>query len=138
MPTSQRTGTGLIFPLRREHGDFAHASGATLVRSNIRSILGVKAATPDGKFAGEYPWALRFGAWVDRLRHANLDAASRDDLIRVAVTDAVAMWEPRATVDTPSVGVVKTDGGRATAIKVRFSLADDDDASMAEAEVTIG
>jgi phage baseplate assembly protein W len=120
MPQDTSTGRGLLFPLKRVHGDFEDGQDGELLRSNVGNVLGVKAATPDGLFLGEYDWLLGFGAWIDRLRHANLDSASKDDLSRIATIDALAVWEPRVSTDTSKVGVLRTDDGRATLIDVKF------------------
>lgn len=120
MPEDSSTGQGLLYPLHREHSDFGYGEGSKLISSNIQGILGVRAATPDGMFRGEYPWNLSFGSGIDRLRHSNLDSPSMNDLIRIAVTDAVAAWEPRASVETQKVGVITTGNGRATTIDVKF------------------
>jgi phage baseplate assembly protein W len=121
MPQDSSTGNGLTFPLHREHSDFASGNDVKLLSSNLQNVLGVKAATSNAMFLGEYPWLLSFGSQIDRMRHANLDDPSRDDLIRIAVTDAVGEWEPRARVETQLVGVLKTPNGRATSIDVKFS-----------------
>jgi len=143
MPKDRSTGEGLLFPLKREHGDFASGKDAPLMKSNINNVLGVKAATPDARWLGEYPWQLDFGAWVDRLRHSNLDTASRDDLSRIAVADGLAKWEPRVRADVSRVGVMRTDDGRATLLNVKFSRNLEDEGASAvdpaeTAEVKVG
>jgi phage baseplate assembly protein W len=115
------TGRGLLAPLKREAGDFASGEKVPLLSSNIRQVIGVKAATPDGRFLGEYPWRGDFGAQVARFRHTSLDAGTRDDLARIYVVDALAAWEPRARVSLERTVVQQVDvGGRITKISVRF------------------
>lgn len=120
MPETIQTGTGLLFPLLREHDDFASGEGVTLLKSNVRKAIGIRAASRDGKYSGEYAWRGNFGSQIDRLRHSNLDSGTHDDLARIYATDAVALWEPRARVSTERTVVNRSLSGRANRISVKF------------------
>lgn len=116
------TGKGISYPLTREHNDFATATGAALIKSNIRCVLGVRSASNDGVYRGEYPWRLDFGSQVDRARHTNLDDELRRDLMRVRVVDAISRWEPRALASPGDVVVDEIAGGRRAKMTVTFQV----------------
>jgi hypothetical protein len=116
------TGIGIIYPLTREHSDYATGSGSTLVGSNIRHVLGVRAASTDGAYRGELPWRLNFGSQLDRARHSNLDDDIERDLLRVYSVDAVARWEPRAITSPGDIELEDIAGGRRGKMAVTFQL----------------
>ena len=116
------TGKGIRYPLTREHGDYATSTGADLIKSNIRCVLGVRASSTDGVYRGEYPWRLDFGSQVDRARHSNLDEEIRRDLMRVRVVDAIARWEPRALAAPGDIVLDDIAGGRRARMSVTFQV----------------
>lgn len=116
------TGTGLLFPLVREHGDYATGTGAALVGSNIRNVLGVRCASRDGAYRGELPWRLNFGSQIDRARHSNLDEEIQKDLVRVYVSDAISRWEPRAIPSPGEIELQDIAGGRRAKLTVTFQV----------------
>jgi phage baseplate assembly protein W len=116
------TGQGLLYPFRREHDDFASGEGAELIRSNIRTVIATKAASPDGSFRGEYPWRPDFGSQVGQLLHANLPDGIEESLAKVYVTDAVERWEPRAIISPGDIEYKTVNGGRAAVIPIRFQV----------------
>jgi len=100
----RRIGRGLTTPLIREHGDFANATGAVLLRSCIKQVLNTTAAGFEGRVGGTYPWRLNFGSWLRLLRHSTFfQPTARAGLGTVYVSEAIERWEPRATVDTQHV-----------------------------------
>lgn len=120
-PREDGFGFGLLYPLKRENGDFRAAGGAELVKSALRKVVAVKAASPDGVMRGEYPWRMAFGSQVVRLLHSNPDE-TLPDLVRVFVADAVAEYEPRATVDTASTTAVPRGAGQAIRVQITYRL----------------
>ncbi|MCP4573337.1 MAG: GPW/gp25 family protein [bacterium] len=116
------TGKGISYPLTREHGDYATATGATLIKSNIRCVLGVRASSSDGVYRGEYPWRLDFGSQIDRARHTNIDEDIRRDLMRVRVVDAISRWEPRALAAPGDIVLDDIAGGRRAKMTVTFQV----------------
>jgi phage baseplate assembly protein W len=80
----------MIRPFRRtEHQDYATDSGTPLVISCVEQVLG----TP----LGTLPWEPGFGSELFRLRHKSQDPTFLD-LCRIYSAEAIARWEPRATV----------------------------------------
>ena len=116
------TGKGILYPLTREHGDYATGTGPTLIKSNIRTVLGAKSASRDGVYRGEYPWRLNFGSEIDRARHSNLDDDMRKDLMRVRVVDAISRWEPRAIAAPGDIELADIVGGRRARLTVTFRV----------------
>lgn len=116
------TGKGILYPLVREHGDYATGTGATLIKSNIRVVLSAKSASRDGVYRGEYPWRLNFGSQIDRARHSNLDEDIQRDLMRVRVVDAIARWEPRALAAAGDIVLDDIAGGRRARMTVGFQV----------------
>ena len=104
------TITGLLYPFVREADDFSVGAGATLLKSNVRKVVATKAASQDGRYRGEYPWRLDFGSDLDRIRHSNYDEFMTS-LLQIYFTDAVSLWEPRASVSTERITFSERDGG---------------------------
>lgn len=64
-------GNGIVIPFRRGVRDIVSASGAELIRSSVRQILGTRASV--GDLVGELPWRPDFGSKLWVLRHRNND-----------------------------------------------------------------
>jgi hypothetical protein len=110
MTPMSTTRTGIVYPFVREAEDFASGSGPALVRSNVSKVVAVKAASGDGLYRGEYPWRLDLGSEIDRIRHGNYGEFTAD-LIRLYLSDAVARWEPGASIETRNVRFERRDDG---------------------------
>lgn len=122
MSDELKTGKGISYPLTREHGDYATATGSALIKSNIRCVLGVRSSSTDGVYRGEYPWRLDFGSQVDRARHTNLEESIRRDLMRVRAVDAISRWEPRALAAPGDIVLNDISGGRSAKMTVTFQV----------------
>lgn len=115
-------GQGLLWPFQRDaKSDFANGAGAELVQSALISILGTRAATPDGRSQGELPWRGDFGSLLYTLRHRNADATAKE-LARVYVAQALQRWEPRVRVRAVDVVRSSVQGGVAMVLRVRYDL----------------
>lgn len=109
-------GTGLLTPFRRDgNRDFTNASGLALVKSSIRTILGLRGSSPTTQ--GELPWRPSLGSQLHRLRHANNDSLL-EDLARIFVVEALERYEPRITLTNVVVERVDTSFGPETALLI--------------------
>jgi phage baseplate assembly protein W len=113
-------GTGVLHPLRFVGDDFDVATGTPLFQSRLGKILGVQAATPDGKMSGELPWRRNFGSQAQILQHLNVDDFY-EDLAHVYVVDAIYTWEPLAIASIAEVVAERRDSGQKSTVKIRFS-----------------
>ena len=85
--TQDPLGFGVLCPLRlTSTQDFATASGADLVKSDVMQLLGT--------VQGELPWRPDFGTRLTRLRHRQ-NTGALADLARIDVARALAKYEPR-------------------------------------------
>lgn len=94
-------GAGVLAPLQRDgKGDFANADDISLVRSNVRQVLGTLASS--GLSRGELQWRPEFGTTLQLLRHRNMDE-TLVELARTYVVDALRTWLFRVRVKDASV-----------------------------------
>jgi hypothetical protein len=101
---SNEYGHGIICPFQRDgKGDFAHADGLDLLRSDIGELIGV--IGPTTQQPGELPWNTELGSRVLTMKHRGLHAemirATADQL----VSAPVRMWEKRARARSTEVVV---------------------------------
>ena len=123
LATDAFLGVGLLHPFRRDlKSDFASGTGAALVTSNLRQILGTKGAT--ARRPGEVRWRSRFGSQLHTLRHVSNNPAV-PELARLYVVDAVRRWEPRARIkDVRLEKLSGTSAKRGHILHVRYDLVD--------------
>lgn len=89
-------GNGVLAPFVRDgRGDFAHASDITLVRSEVRQVLGTLASSAIS--VGELPWRPEFGSVLPLLRFRNMDETTIE-LARTYVVDALKVWLRRVQI----------------------------------------
>jgi phage baseplate assembly protein W len=101
------TGRGLLFPLRRVHGDFESATGETLLRSCARKVINTRGYRFRGRVPGEYRWRPDFGSQVHLLRHSNRRLVEGDAGI-IYAAEAMERWEPRVRIETSRSEVTRT------------------------------
>ncbi|MCI4340179.1 MAG: GPW/gp25 family protein [Thermoplasmata archaeon] len=120
-----RTGAvsrGLVTPFVRGPSDFTSGTGAEVVRSNVRQILGTLAGSDDTD--GELPWRWEFGSLLRVLR-ARLNSAVLEEQSRYFVGQAISRWEPRARVRSVTVD----RDGEKHFIRLRWDLVASNDPS---------
>ena len=108
--TLQRLGRGLDFPIVPRSGEFRYAEGPEKVLQSIRIIL---ETTP-----GERVMRPTFGAGLDRYLMKPNTVASRA-LIRRAVEQALALWEPR--IKASAIAVDPGEDPALVLITIRFT-----------------
>jgi len=96
-------GRGILAPLTRDaKGDFANADDITLVRANVRQVLGTLATS--GSTQGELQWRPEFGSVLQLIRYRNLDETTVE-LARAYVVDALRTWLFRVRVKDATVEI---------------------------------
>ena len=96
-------GAGLAFPLRTDAtGAIALVRGDQEIQEAIRLILSTS--------PGERPMRPTFGCGINDYVFASADAAT-GGLIAREVRQALAMWEPRITVNDVIVSYVRASAG---------------------------
>jgi phage baseplate assembly protein W len=90
-PRTNRIGRGLLRPFRRGHDDFVNGTGAELLKSNARNILGTR--------QGELRHRGDFGSRLHLMLHSAPRGLEGDVGTIYAAMD-IARWEPRITVRT--------------------------------------
>jgi phage baseplate assembly protein W len=122
LATDAFLGIGLLHPFRRDlKSDFASGTGADLVSSNLRQILGTKGGTD--RRPGEVRWRSRFGSQLHTLRHASNNPAFQE-LARLYVVDPVRRWEPRARIKRVELERLESGTKRGSQVHVRYDLVD--------------
>lgn len=86
--------------MRASHGDLASDQGVPAVLANVGQVLGTK--------KGTLPWRPELGSDLERLRHQP-NTPTQGDLAGVFIREALALWEPRASlvsfiVERPAAG----------------------------------
>lgn len=110
---------GLLRPFRRDQkSDFANGAGRDLLESNAGQVLGTRCGG-SGR-AGELPWRSAFGSRLHLLRHASINARTRE-LARVYAGDALRRWEPRLAITHCEV-LKDPRRERALIVDLRFDL----------------
>ena len=83
--TTRVFGNGIVTPFQRDgRGDFAHDSGLTLLRADLRELLGILG--PDGEEPGELPWNMSCGARLANLKHRGMHR----DMVRALAENMTA------------------------------------------------
>jgi phage baseplate assembly protein W len=108
-------GNGLLTPFVRGPRDFVSGSGADLVKSRVRNILGARAAI--GDLFGELPWRPDFGSKIWTLPHRNNDRNLRARA-SAFVRDALR-WEP--TIRVVAVDVEREPLANPSILKVHVA-----------------
>lgn len=87
----RRFGTGLIAPITRDgHGDFARASGETLLNKDIILLLGIN--------RGELRWDTARGTRFMELLHRKIRGPAADAIATQIANEVLAAHEPRIRV----------------------------------------
>lgn len=111
-------GRGLLHPFRRDgKTDFANGEGIELVKSCVRQILGMRAAS--GTMAGELPWRPELGSKFYLLKHRKNNLAL-SELATAYAGEALGRWEPRVRVTT----CINERNGRKDQTRVIFDVID--------------
>ncbi len=112
---------GIVVPFVRDgSGDIANATGAELVKSNVRTILNTTCASR--KTQGEVPWNQNLGCLLKFLRHQNMDDESFKEMATYYVVDALSRNEPRVRVT--GVRIIKDRRNFRVTIKVTYNVVD--------------
>lgn len=125
-------GNGVIAPFRRDgKGDFANADDITLVRSNVRQVIGTLATS--GNTQGELQWRPEFGSIIQLLRFRNLDETTVE-LARTYVIDALKTWLFRVRVKDATVDI--NYESKALIITVRYDVLANNERSVLVSNAT--
>lgn len=100
-------------------GDVAVVYDAEAVAVEIRTILGIFAATPNGR--GEVEWDPERGSVVDRLRHMADDVATRE-LAKFYVVDALTKYIPAIVLRSATIDTRQHDSGIALVISLTYDI----------------
>lgn len=115
---------GCVLPVKVEQngsGDVVVAKGHAAVDSEIRQVLGTRAATETTR--GELPWDPAFGSVVHRLRHMN-DSPAANALARELVGTAVEKYVTAVSVLAVAITTedLPKNGGRVMRIVVVYEV----------------
>jgi phage baseplate assembly protein W len=100
-------------------GNVAMVYDAEAVAVEIRTILGIAAATPTGR--GEVEWDPELGSVVDRLRHMPDDAATKE-LVKYYVVDCLTKYVPSISLRSVTIDVQQQDTGVAMLIYIVYDI----------------
>ena len=116
---AQLFGEGIICPFQRDgKGDFAHASGLTVLKSDIGELLGI--IGPGKSQPGELPWRTSLGSRLVDLKHRRVHSEMIRAMAEQQTSGVVRRWEPRVIVGPTTVEVVDT-GARENTLRVVFA-----------------
>lgn len=123
-------GRGIVTPFKRDgQGDFVNASDISLVRSEVRQVLGTLASSGDTQ--GELPWRPEFGANLKLLRFRNLDETTAE-LARTYVVDALRTWLTRVRVKDAAVEL--DYDAKALRVAIRYDILSANNRSVVSAD----
>jgi hypothetical protein len=89
--TAEAFGHGLVCPFQRDgRGDFAHDGGLTLLRSDLRELLGILG--PEGAQPGELPWRMDLGSRLVALKHRGMHRDMIRALAEGMTAGSVRRW----------------------------------------------
>ncbi len=109
-------GCGIICPFQRDgKGDFANASGLSLLKSDVAELIGI--IGPTVQQPGELPWNTEVGSRVLLMKHRGQHAEMVRATAEQMVSAPVRMWEKRARVASTSVVIDE----KAQSLTIRFS-----------------
>ncbi len=117
MTTTDKFGRGIICPFQRDgKGDFANASGKTVLGSDITELLGI--IGPDRGSPGELPWDMDRGSRLMNLKHRKIYDEMTTAMARQYTGECLRKYEDRVIP-----GPVSTEPGDGeTSLKVLVSI----------------
>jgi len=87
-------GTGLVCPFRRDaKGDFAHASGLEVLKSDVGELLGLRG--PTATEPGELAWDTERGTSLHMMQHRQLHSEMTRALADQLASGVLRKYEPR-------------------------------------------
>jgi len=114
--TSGRERHGILLPFVRGASDFDTGSGAALINTSIRQILGTRCSSATTQ--GELPWRTDFGSLIPNARHRNNDVVL-EALVNQWAVDALARWLSTVRVTRTVLTTKKDEHGNPTILFLR-------------------